>query len=301
MSDVTIEAGRVEHRPRTASERLTRFISKTPIHIGLGVIGLIWLVPTIGLLVTSLRPRGEIQASGWWTVFAGNISFTVDNYRQVLTAQGMDGAFMNSVFISVPATLLPLTVAALAAFAFSWIRFPFRDTMFLIIVALMMIPMQMALIPLLQLFRDIQPFGIAPMQGFLGVWMAHTAFSLPFGIFLLRNFFITLPRDLIEAARMDGAGNFQIFRQVVVPLSVPAIASYGIFQFLWVWNDLLVALIFSPQRRPMTVQIIDLLGTYGAEWHILASGAFLVMAVPLLVFFSLQRYFVQGLLAGSVK
>jgi alpha-glucoside transport system permease protein len=301
MSEVTIEAGRVERRPTTLSGRIVDAISKSPIHIVLGLIALVWLLPTVGLLVTSFRPRAEIQRSGWWEVFAGNINFTIDNYRQVLDAQGMLGAFMNSVQIAVPSTLIPLTVAALAAFAFSWMRFPFRDTIFLVVVGLMMIPIQLALIPMLQLFRDVQPFGIAPMRGFLGVWLAHTAFSLPFGIFLLRNFFITLPRDLIEAARIDGAGSFNIFRRVVIPLSVPAIASYGIFQFLWVWNDLLVALVFSSARPPMTVRITQLLGTYGSEWHILASGAFLVMVVPLIVFFSLQRYFVQGLLAGSVK
>jgi alpha-glucoside transport system permease protein len=301
MSEVTIEAGRVERKPTTLSGRIVDFISKTPIHIALGLIALVWLLPTVGLLVTSFRPRAEIQRSGWWEIFAGNINFTIDNYRQVLDAQGMLGAFMNSVQIAVPATVIPLTVAALAAFAFSWMRFPFRDTLFLVVVGLMMIPIQLALIPMLQLFRDFQPLGISPMRGFLGVWLAHTAFSLPFGIFLLRNFFITLPRDLIEAARIDGAGSFNIFRRVVIPLSVPAIASYGIFQFLWVWNDLLVALVFSSARPPMTVRITQLLGTYGSEWHILASGAFLVMVVPLIVFFSLQRYFVQGLLAGSVK
>jgi alpha-glucoside transport system permease protein len=186
----------------------------------------------------------------------------------------------------------------MAAYAFSWIRFPFRDTLFLLVVGMLMIPVQVAFIPILLSFA---PFGFT--RNFIAIWLAHTAFALPFGIFLLRNFFITLPKDLIEAARIDGASDLGIFRTVVVPLSVPAIAAYGIFQFLWVWNDLLMALVFvqSGELNPMTKQIAGLLGTYGTEWHLLAAGAFLLMFVPLIVFFSLQRYFVQGLLAGSVK
>jgi alpha-glucoside transport system permease protein len=261
------------------------------------VIALIWLLPTIGLLVTSFRPRGDIQNSGWWTTF-GSFHLTLENYQQVLNAQGMGQAFLNSLFIAIPSTLLPLLVCSLAAYAFSWIQFRFRDTIFLIIVALMMVPIQVAFLPVLQLFK---PFGLT--QSYLGIWLAHTAFALPFGIFLLRNFFITLPKDLIEAARIDGSSTFGVFRTIVVPLSVPAIAAYGIFQFLWVWNDLLMALIFVGKNAnyPMTVQVTTLLGTYGTEWNLLAASAFLLMVVPLAVFFSLQRYFVQGLLAGSVK
>ncbi|MDQ4034797.1 MAG: carbohydrate ABC transporter permease [Chloroflexota bacterium] len=287
----------VRPKPRTLSERILAAIGRTPVHIVLAMIALIWLVPTFGLLVTSFRPRTDIQASGWWTILA-EPRLTLENYQLVLEAQGMQAAFINSVSISIPSTLLPLTVAALAAYAFSWLRFPFRDTMFLVVVGLMMVPVQLGFIPLLQLFR---PFGLT--QGFVGIWLAHTAFALPFGIFLLRNFFITLPRDLIEAARMDGATNFGIFRTIVVPLSVPAIAAYGIFQFLWVWNDLLMALVFVQNQaaRPMTYQVQSLLSQYGTEWHLLAAGGFLLMLLPLVVFFSLQRYFVQGLLAGSVK
>jgi alpha-glucoside transport system permease protein len=200
--------------------------------------------------------------------------------------------------ITIPSTLLPLAIGALAAYAFSWIRFPFRDTIFLLIVALMIVPIQMALVPLLRLFRD---WGVA--DWYVGIWLAHTAFGLPLGIFLLRNFFITLPRDLIEAARVDGASNLRIFLKVVVPLSVPALASFAIFQFLWVWNDLLMALIFvqNSDLWPMTIRINQLQSQFGGEWHLLSSGAFLLMIVPLIVFFALQRYFVQGLLAGSVK
>jgi alpha-glucoside transport system permease protein len=281
----------------STSARILRSLNRTPIHIFLGIIAVIWLAPTIGLLITSFRPRTDIQSTGWWDVL-GTLRFTTENYQQVLDAAGMGQSFINSLIISIPSTLLPLAVCSLAAYAFSWLRFPFRDTIFLVIVALMMIPVQVAFLPLQQLFKPLQL-----TQGFVGIWLAHTAFALPFGIFLLRNFFITLPRDLIEAARIDGSSTLGVFRTIVLPLSVPAIAAYGIFQFLWVWNDLLMALIFvnNGANLPMTVKITTLLGTYGSEWHLLAASAFLLMFVPLAVFFSLQRYFVQGLLAGSVK
>ena len=287
----------VGERPRTLSGRIVRALNRTPIHIALGIVALVWLAPTIGLLVTSFRPRTDIQATGWWETLS-TLRFTTDNYLGVINSQGMLRAFINNFIISIPSTLIPLTLAALAAFAFSWINFRFRDTLFLIVVALMMIPAQVAFIPVLQLMR---PFGIT--NNFIGIWLAHTAFALPFGIFLLRNFFITLPKDLIEAARIDGASTLGVFRNIVVPLSVPAIAAYGIFQFLWVWNDLLMALVFvqNAANNPMTRQINGLLSQYGTEWHLLAAGAFLLMVVPLLVFFSLQRFFVQGLLAGGVK
>jgi alpha-glucoside transport system permease protein len=281
----------------TTSARILRALNRTPIHIFLGIVAIIWLAPTIGLLVTSFRPRTDIQSTGWWETLS-TLRFTTTNYEQVINAAGMGQSFVNSIIIAVPSTILPLAVCSLAAYAFSWLRFPFRDTIFLVIVALMMVPVQVAFLPLQQLFR---PFQLT--QGFVGLWLAHTAFALPFGIFLLRNFFITLPRDLIEAARIDGSSTLGVFRTIVVPLSVPAIAAYGIFQFLWVWNDLLMALIFIGDNKnyPMTVQVTTLLGTYGTEWHLLAASAFLLMVVPLAVFFSLQRYFVQGLLAGSVK
>jgi alpha-glucoside transport system permease protein len=281
----------------TPSARLVGFISRAPVHLGLLVVAMIWLVPTVGLAVTSFRPRSEIQASSWWSSLL-DWHFTLGNYEQVLSSANMDSAFVNSILISFPSTLLPLAIAAAAAYAFSWIAFPFRDTIFLLIVALMVVPVQMALVPLLTLFRDL---GIANWFG--GIWLAHTAFGLPLGIFLLRNFFITLPRDLIEAARVDGASNLRIFLRVVLPLSVPALASFGIFQFLWVWNDLLMAFIFiqNGELLPMTVRINQMQTTYGVEWHLLSAGSFLLMIVPLAVFFALQRYFVQGLLAGSVK
>jgi alpha-glucoside transport system permease protein len=284
-------------QPRTLSERVIRFISRSPVHIALIAIGALWLVPTVGLAVTSVRPRSDILSNGWWHIFTSHL--TLENYSQVLHANGMGHAFLNSLWITIPSTILPLVLGALAAYAFAWTRFPFRDTTFLIIVALMVVPVQTAFVPLLKLFREHGHLNTE----FYGIWLAHTAFGLPLAIFLFRNFFITLPKDLIEAARMDGASEFSVFRRVVIPLSVPALASFAIFQFLWVWNDLLMALIFvsDPSKRPMTVKITELLSTYGSEYHLLSAAAFLLMAVPLLVFFLLQRYFVQGLLAGSVK
>jgi alpha-glucoside transport system permease protein len=287
-------------RPATPAGRVVAALERSAVHVVLGLIGLIWLVPTLGLLVTSFRPRSDIQATGWWDI--SQLHITLDNYRQVLEAQGMLQAFINTVAISVPSTIFPLIICSLAAYAFSWMRFPFRDTLFLIVIAFLLVPVQVAFIPLLTMSRDLVP-DLALTRGYAAVWLAHTAFALPFGIFLLRNFFITLPPDMIEAARMDGASEARIFRTIVVPVSVPAIAAYGIFQFLWVWNDLLMALVFvqDASKFPMTRAIQNLLSQYGTEWHLLAAGAFLLMIVPLIVFFSLQRYFVQGLLAGSIK
>ncbi|MBW3592707.1 MAG: carbohydrate ABC transporter permease [Actinobacteria bacterium] len=309
---MTTRAIEVQHpRPATTSGRLVEFLTRTPVHIVLIAIGVLWLVPSFGLLITSFRTRPDIASSGWWEAFRSP-QLTIDNYEQVLRGQQMAESFIHSMIITIPGTLLPLFFGALAAFAFSWIRFPFRDTIFLLVVALMIVPIQMALVPVLTLFsnpcgliggdcRDLgRSLGIT--QWYWGIWLAHTGFALPFAIFLLRNFFVTLPRDLIEAARVDGASNFGIFRKVILPLSVPALASFGIFQFLWVWNDLLNALVFvHGGQLPMTVRISQLQGTYGAEWHLLSSAAFILMFVPLIVFFALQRYFVQGLLAGSVK
>ena len=293
-------------RPRTTSERLTAFIARSPVHITLMLIAFIWLVPTIGLAVTSFRPRPDIASSGWWTAFA-DFDFTLKNYDLVLNANKMAPSFLNSALIAIPSTIFPLFLGALAAYAFSWIRFPFRDTLFLILVAMMVVPIQAALVPVLIEFQNIGEYLTGKPDlitgWYWGIWIAHTVFALPFCIFLLRNFFITLPRDLIEAARVDGASNWMIFFKIVLPLSVPALASFGIFQFLWVWNDLLMSLVFIQESDlwPMTIRISQLLSTYGVEYHLLSAGAFLLMAVPLIVFFALQRYFVQGLLAGSVK
>ena len=288
----------VQVRATTRSERMVRFVTRTPLHIVLIGISLLWLVPTVGLALTSFRKPPAIASSGWWHSLT-QWDWTLKNYDAVINATGMGHAWVNSVIITVPATILPLTLGALAAFGFAWVPFPFRDTLFLIIVALMIVPIQTSLVPLLKLFASWGHLN----NSYYGIWLAHTAFGLPLAVFLLRNFFITLPKDLIEAARMDGASNLAIFRRIVIPLSVPALASFAIFQFLWVWNDLLMALIFvsDPSKQPMTVRIPYLLSTYGQEYNLLAAAAFLLMILPLLVFFSLQRYFVQGLLAGSVK
>jgi len=296
----------VRPKSSTLAGRIVEFISKTPVHIALIFLAVIWLVPSVGLLITSFRTRSDIANTGWWESLS-TFNFTLDNYSQVLRGADMGSSFVNSLLISVPATIIPLFIGALAAFAFSWIRFPFRDTIFLAIVALMVVPIQMSLVPVLIFFRnlgDTLTGDKALITGsYVGIWLAHSAFALPFCIFLLRNFFITLPRDLIEAARVDGASNLRIFWKVVIPLSVPALASFAIFQFLWVWNDLLMALVFVQESSllPLTVRISQVQSTYGVEWHLLSAGAFVLMAVPLIVFFSLQRYFVQGLLAGSVK
>ena len=293
----TVESA-VPIRAQTRSERLVRMVSRGPLHIALIGIALLWLVPTVGLAITSFRKPPAIASSGWWHSFT-QWDWTLHNYDSVITATGMGHAWVNSVIITIPATILPLTLGALAAFGFAWVPFPFRDTLFLIIVALMIVPIQTSLVPLLKLFANHGHLN----NHYYGIWLAHTAFGLPLAVFLLRNFFVTLPKDLIEAARIDGASNLAIFRRIVVPLSVPALASFAIFQFLWVWNDLLMALIFvsDPSKQPMTVRIPYLLSTYGQEYNLLAAAAFLLMILPLLVFFSLQRYFVQGLLAGSVK
>jgi alpha-glucoside transport system permease protein len=296
---VTAE-GMAGSRPQTPAGRAVAALNRTAIHVFLALIGLIWLVPTLGLFVTSFRPRADIQSTGWWDIF--NLHLTLENYGQVLQAQGMFQAFLNTLFITIPSTLLPLAICAMAAYAFSWMRFPFRDSLFLIVIGLLMVPVQVAFIPVLTGMRELLP-DLQLTRNYGAIWLAHTAFALPFGIFLLRNFFITLPPDMIEAARIDGASEARIFRMIVIPVSVPAIAAYGIFQFLWVWNDLLMALVFvqDSTKYPMTRAIQSLLSQYGTEWHLLAAGAFLLMVVPLIVFFSLQRYFVQGLLAGSIK
>lgn len=229
---MTVLAGpAVRPEELTPAGRIVAGLNRSAIHFFLGLVGFIWLVPTIGLLITSFRPRSDIQSTGWWDIV--HLHLTLENYRQVLEAQGMLQAFVNTVLIAVPSTVLPLVICALAAYAFSWISFPFRDSIFLVVVALLMVPVQVAFIPVLTMFREVVP-ALELTRGYGAVWLAHTAFALPFGIFLLRNFFISLPPDLIEAARIDGASDIRIFRTIVVPVSVPAIAAYGIFQFLWV-------------------------------------------------------------------
>ncbi len=280
-----------------ARRRPFRFQARWLIHITLFILAVIWLVPSVGLLVTSFRPREAISDSGWWTALSP-VRFTVDNYAHVLTAQGMGDSFLNSFKITIPATILPVFIASLAAYAFAWQKFWASDLIFLIVLALLVIPIQTTLVPVLQFFN-----GLGLNGTYVGIWLAHTGYALPFAIYLLRNFFASLPRELLESARIDGANDWVIFSRIVIPLSVPALASLTIFQFMWVWNDLLVALIFmsTPENQPMTVRIQALLGTYATEWDIMSAASFISMSVPLVVFFALQRYFVAGLTAGAVK
>jgi alpha-glucoside transport system permease protein len=285
--------------PLTA--RLSGAIARAPVHAALLFIGAVWLVPTIGIFVTSFRDREDIHSTGWWTAFVDR-RFTLDTYIHVLTSRGTTDSlaqnFLNSLIITIPSTIAPVLIASAAAYAFAWISFRGRDWLFLGLIALLIVPIQMTFVPVLQLFNMVHLTG-----NFVGIWIAHTAYGLPFAIYLLHSSFSGLPRSLIEAARIDGSSEARTFWRIVLPLSVPGIASLAIFQFLWVWNDLLVALIFlqSPNLQPMTVGVNNLLTTYGTEWDLLSAAAFLTMAIPLVVFFSLQRYFVSGILAGSVK
>jgi len=284
------------------SDRLRKILSSVPVHIILIVITLLWTLPSVGLLVSSFRPKSDVFATGWWTVFQHPFDFTqyqLDNYISVLTTEGMARAFLNSLSIAIPSTVIPIAVAAFAAYAFAWMDFPGRQVLFVIVVGLLVVPLQMTLIPLLRVYNRL---GLAGT--FLGIWLAHTGYGLPFAVYLLRNFIGSLPRDLFESAYLDGASHLTAFFRLALPLSVPAIASLAIFQFLWVWNDLLVALIYlggTQDVAPLTIKLSGLVQSMGQDWQLLTAAAFVSMALPLVVFFSLQRYFVRGILAGSVK
>jgi alpha-glucoside transport system permease protein len=267
------------------------------------VLCAMWLVPTVGLLVNSFRSQAAVQNSGWWTSFFDPTQFTIQNYGEVLQ-QSVGGstlaeAFINSVVVAVPATIIPITAAAFAAYAFSWMEFKGRETLFIVFVVLLVVPLQVAFIPIVNLYSSL---GI---QGtFLGLWLAHAGFGMPLAVYLLRNYIGSLPREVIESARVDGASHFTTFVRLILPLSVPALASFAIFQFLWTWNDYLVALILLDTARlgqVSTTYLAGMIGTFGAREHLLAAGAFITIIVPLTVFFSLQRFFVRGLTAGSVK
>lgn len=268
--------------------------------VGIVLLCVLWFIPTLGLLVSSFRDEADVKSSGWWTVFTDPFDvtqWTLDSYSQVLES-GMANAFVNSLVVSIPATVLPIMIAAFAAYAFTFMRFPGRNVLFMVIVGLLVVPLQVAFVPLLSLFSDYELNGT-----FLAVWLAHTAFGMPLAVYILRNYMSSLPQEIIESAEIDGASHFQTFWRLIVPMSVPALAAFAIFQFLWVWNDLLVALIFlgAGDNEVVTITLRDLIGDRGQEWHLLTAGAFITMTVPLLVFFSLQRYFVRGLTAGSVK
>jgi len=299
---------KIQSEKSASNDKIRQIFSAAPLRITIIVIALVWTIPTVGLLITSFRHPDDIQTSGWWTVFQHPFElsqYTIRNYQQVILADGMGEAFLNSLLVTIPAVVIPITIAAFAAYAFAWLEFPGRSFFFVVVVGLMVVPLQMALIPLLSLYVDINELiGIKLTGEVLGVWLAPTGFGLPLAIFLLFGYISTLPGEIMESAHVDGASPMTTFIHLVLPLSVPVIASFAIFQFLWVWNDLLVALVFlgtNPEKTVLTARLSALVGERGQDWHVLTSGAFVTMIVPLIVFFALQRYFVRGLTAGSVK
>jgi alpha-glucoside transport system permease protein len=320
MSSVTAAAPEASPlyrtEPATMAGRVRRRLTSRTASVVSIIIALFWTVPTFGLFISSFRPEDQIKTTGWWTFFS-DPKLTMQNYSDVVFGQSSSSGqlasyFINSLVITIPAVIFSVSLAAMAAYALSWLDFRGRDWLFIGIFALQIVPIQMALVPLLRLFSQgvsiggthIIPAisGDTPGTAFVQVWVAHTCFGLPLGVFLLHNFMSELPRDLFEAARVDGAGPAMIFRRIVLPLITPALASLTIFQFLWIWNDLLVALTFTQSdNAPLTVRLAQLAGTRGNEWQRLTSGAFVAMLLPIIVFLSLQRYFVRGLLAGGVK
>jgi alpha-glucoside transport system permease protein len=293
-------AAAAEARPVVVEEstaaRILRVLAKAPIQVLLVVIGLFWLVPTIGLFVISLMDPADLASNGWWTVFSEPSRLTLENYRTLIDNEAITSSLWTTLWIAIGGTVVPIFIAALAGYAFAWLEFPGRDWLFILVIALLVVPLQMALIPMFSLYNT---FRIS--DTIWAIILFHTAFGLPFAIFLLRNFFIGIPKELLEAARIDGASEIRIFLRLILPLGLPAIASLAIFQFLWSWNDLLVALTFGRETQPITVAIFSQLRQFGANLELIAPASFVSLAIPLIVFFAFQRYFVQGLLAGSVK
>jgi alpha-glucoside transport system permease protein len=287
----------VVRRPReTAAHKIGRLAAKLPFQILMAVLALCWLVPTFGLLLTSLMPADLIDKQGWWKVISHPSLITFNNYDALFKNNDLTSALVTTAEIAVLNTVILVIVAALAGYAFAWLDFVGRDVLFVVVIALLVVPLQVALIPIFSLYNHTGLFDTV-----LGLVLFHVAFGLPFGIFLLRNFFIGIPKDILESARIDGASEFTIFFRLMLPLGLPAIASLAIFQFLWTWNDLIVALTFARNTQPITVAIFSQLRQFGSNIELIAPAAFISLAVPLVVFLSFQRYFVQGLLAGSVK
>jgi alpha-glucoside transport system permease protein len=265
----------------------------------------LWLIPTIGLLITSVRENTEAQTSGWWDVIINPLSqrWELGSYAAVLSESDLGRSFISSLAVTIPATILPLLFAAYAAFGFTFLVFKGREFFFALIIGLLVVPLQGALVPVLKMFISFtEKTGVEISGQYAAAWFVHSAFAMPLAIYILRNYMATIPMPLIEAARVDGASNFTIFWRLVLPISVPALASFAIFQFLWVWNDYLIAFVFIGNERPvLTYTLLSLLGTYGEGWQQVAAGSFISLAIPLLVFFTLQRFFVRGLTAGAVK
>jgi len=288
---------------RTGRARGPQVGGKAPIwvRIVLALICLAWIIPTLGLVITSFRPKDDANSSGWWTVFTSPANFTrltLENYSEVFSKADMGTAFVNSLAITLPATIIPILIAAFAAYAFTFMVFPGRDLLLILIVGLLVVPTQVALVPLLRIYGDLGISGT-----FLAIWLAHIGFGMPLAVYITRNYMATLPKEVIESAKIDGASHFQTFWRLILPMSTPVLASFAIFQFLWVWNDLLNALVFigPGPNQPLPIALNQLLGNQGQGWQLLTAGGLFTMIVPIVVFLSLQRYFVRGLTAGSVK
>jgi alpha-glucoside transport system permease protein len=296
---MTAAAADVHRAPvveESRASKVLRWVAKTPVNFLLAFIGLLWLIPTIGLFLTSLLPAADFGTTGWWKIISKPSLATWQNYHEIFQNSSITHSLWTTLQIAIGGTVLPIFVAALAAYAFAWLEFPGRDWLFIGVIGLLVVPLQMALIPIFSLYNKVGIFDTV-----LSLILFHTAFGLPFAIFLLRNFFIGIPKDILESARIDGASELRIFLRLILPLGLPAIASLAIFQFLWTWNDLIVALTFGRNTQPITVAIFSQLTEFGSNIDIIAPAAFISLAIPLVVFFAFQRYFVEGLLAGSVK
>jgi alpha-glucoside transport system permease protein len=295
MPELVVPKPKLSERD-TAAGKLLRFTMKAPVNLFLILLGLLWLIPTLGLFITSILPAQAFTVRGWWQIFTKPSLATWQNYSNVLHNHSITHSLWITLQIAVGNTLIVVIVGALAGYAFAWLEFPGRDYIFLVVIALLVVPLQMALIPMFKVYNSLSLYDTV-----IGIILFHVAFGLPFAIFLLRNFFVGIPKDIMESARIDGASEFWIFLRLILPLGLPAIASLAIFQFLWTWNDLIVALTFGQNVQPITVAIFSNLRQFGANIDLIAPASFLSMLVPLAVFFAFQRYFVQGLLAGSVK
>ncbi len=296
MTTVAAEGRRPAIVEESIAAKIVRLVAKTPVHLFLMAVALLWLLPTLGLFLTSLLPAADFGQLGWWKIVSKPSVSTWENYHEIFRNSAITHSLVTTLEIAIGGTLLPILVAAFAGYAFAWLDFPGRDWIFILVIGLLVVPLQMALIPIFSLYNTLGLFDTV-----LGIVLFHTAFALPFAIFLLRNFFVGIPKDILESARIDGASELRIFLRLILPLGLPAIASLAIFQFLWTWNDLIVALTFGQNTTPITVWIFGQLREFGTSIDVIAPASFISLIVPLAVFFAFQRYFVQGLLAGSVK